>query len=173
MVDNRYATALVIGSVLSLLATVYLSVAVGTQHWYQYNSPPVRHDWGNASQLREFINGETEEQTYSGTLYRLNGTLGLWWRCILVPEESHLYKWLGKTSAFHFSSLSKDKCLSLCVLPEISIRTSVYMFENVSFCNFRHKGGDAVCELHSSSAVQPKVQICCKPQRRRRCAENM
>lgn len=99
MVDNRYATALVIGSVLSLLATVYLSVAVGTQHWYQYNSPPVKHEWGNASQIREFINGETDEQTYSGTLYRLNGTLGLWWRCILVPEDSLLYKWLGEAGA--------------------------------------------------------------------------
>lgn len=106
MVDNRYATALVIGSVLSLLATVYLSVAVGTQHWYQYNSPPVKHEWGNASQLREFINGETEEQTYSGTLYRLNGTLGLWWRCIVVPEDSLLYKWLGETGAFPVISLT-------------------------------------------------------------------
>lgn len=97
MVDNRYATALVIGSVLSLLATVYLSVAVGTQHWYQYNSPPIKNEWGNTSQLKEFIYGETDEQTYSSTLFRLNGTLGLWWRCILVPEDSHLYKWLGKT----------------------------------------------------------------------------
>lgn len=105
MVDNRYATALVIGSVLSLLATVYLSVAVGTQHWYQYNSPPVKHEWGNASQIREFINGETDEQTYSGTLYRLNGTLGLWWRCILVPEDSHLYKWLGEDGTTLSSSL--------------------------------------------------------------------
>lgn len=107
MVDNRYATALVIGTVLSLLATVYLSVAVGTQHWYQYNSPPLKHEWGNASQIREFINSEADEQTYITTLYRLNGTLGLWWRCILVPEDSHLYKWLGEAAA------SPLVCLSL------------------------------------------------------------
>lgn len=87
MVDNRYATALVIGSVLSLLATVYLSVAVGTQHWYQFNSPPIKHDASNVSELKdEFINGDFDEKAYSDAMYRLNGTLGLWWRCIQVPN---------------------------------------------------------------------------------------
>lgn len=85
MVDNRYATALVIGSVLSLLATVYLSVAVGTQHWYQYSSP-VTQEVGNASKLKEeFITGDFNEKTYVEAMFHLNGTLGLWWRCILVP----------------------------------------------------------------------------------------
>lgn len=89
MVDNRYATALVIGSVLSLLATVYLSVAVGTQHWYQYSSPP----WSNASELRDkFISGDFDEKTFTDPLFRLNGTLGLWWRCILVPGETHWFR---------------------------------------------------------------------------------
>ncbi|XP_061768050.1 claudin domain-containing protein 1b [Nerophis ophidion] len=93
MVDNRYATALVIGSVLSLLAAVYLSVAVGTQHWFQYSSPAGGHGDTNASVLRkDFIDGEFDEKTSSETLYRLNGTLGLWWRCILVPGRTHWYK---------------------------------------------------------------------------------
>ena len=97
MVDNRYATALVIGSVLSLLATVYLSVAVGTQHWYQYRSPPGNHEASNASELREdFINGEFDEKAYSDTLFRLNGTLGLWWRCVQAPGQSHWFKEPGK-----------------------------------------------------------------------------
>ena len=97
MVDNRYATALVIGSVLSLLATVYLSVAVGTQQWYQYSSPPVKRELSNLSGLIEdFVNGEIDEKTYSDTMFRLNGTLGLWWRCILVPSQSHWYKIPGK-----------------------------------------------------------------------------
>lgn len=92
MVDNRYATALVIGSVLSLLATVYLSVAVGTQHWYQYNSPPIRHDSNNVSELREDFMKEFDEKSYSETMFRLNGTLGLWWRCIRVPSQSLWFK---------------------------------------------------------------------------------
>ncbi|KAL0970717.1 hypothetical protein UPYG_G00246280 [Umbra pygmaea] len=95
MVDNRYATALVISGVLSLLATVYLSVAVGTQHWYQYTSPPVRGE-ANVSELRslhdEFMDGEFDEKTYSDTLFRLNGTMGLWWRCVLVPAHAQWYK---------------------------------------------------------------------------------
>lgn len=92
MVDNRYATALVIGSVLSLLATVYLSVAVGTQQWYQYNSPPVKRKGINATNLRdEFINAEFDEKISSNTMFLLNGTLGLWWRCILVPSQSHWF----------------------------------------------------------------------------------
>ncbi|XP_026158365.1 claudin domain-containing protein 1-like isoform X2 [Mastacembelus armatus] len=93
MVDNRYATALVIGSVLSLLATVYLSVAVGTQHWYQYTSPPNEHEGSNASEhIDEFVNGEFSEKSYSETMFLLNGTLGLWWRCILGPSQSHWFK---------------------------------------------------------------------------------
>lgn len=102
MVDNRYATALVIGSVLSILATVYLSVAVGTQHWYQYRSPPAMGE-ANASELRvmqeEFMSSDFDEKTYSDTLFRLNGTLGLWWRCVLVPTHSHWYKEPGKGQA--------------------------------------------------------------------------
>ncbi|XP_029382354.1 claudin domain-containing protein 1-like isoform X2 [Echeneis naucrates] len=95
MVDNRYATALVIAGVLSVLATVYLSVAVGTQHWYQYSSPAVRGE-ANVSELRslyeEFMDGEFDEKTYSDTLFRLNGTVGIWWRCVLVPSAAHWYK---------------------------------------------------------------------------------
>ena len=94
MVDNRYATALVIGSVLSLLATVYLSVAVGTQHWYQYRiRPSPSNNAANTSELvKDFINGDFNEKNYSETMFRLNGTLGLWWRCIMVPSETHWYK---------------------------------------------------------------------------------
>lgn len=95
MVDNRYATALVIACVLSILATVYLSVGVGTQHWYQYSSPAVRGE-ANVSELRslyeEFMDGEFDEKTYSDTLFRLNGTVSLWWRCVLVPDAPHWNK---------------------------------------------------------------------------------
>ncbi|KAF7686885.1 claudin domain-containing protein 1a isoform X1 [Silurus meridionalis] len=90
MVDNRSATALVIACVLSTLATVYLSVAVGTRHWYQYASPRVRHEH-NASELRalhqELSDAEFDEKTASDAMFRLNGTLGLWWRCVRVPAD--------------------------------------------------------------------------------------
>ncbi|XP_051940697.1 claudin domain-containing protein 1b [Hippocampus zosterae] len=93
MVDNRYATALVIGSVLSLLATVYLSVAVGTQHWYQYSIPPGAHDGSNASLLSDdSVDGNFDEKAPGEPLYHLNGTMGLWWWCILVPSQSHWFK---------------------------------------------------------------------------------
>ncbi|XP_061573095.1 claudin domain-containing protein 1b isoform X2 [Cololabis saira] len=86
MVDNRYATALVIGSVLSLLASVYLSAAVGTQHWFQYSSPPLRQGT-NVSELKEeFVKGDFNESAYSDAMFRLNGALGLWLRCIQVPN---------------------------------------------------------------------------------------
>lgn len=95
MVDNRYATALVIGSVLSLLATVYLSVAVGTQHWYQYNKPlnSMKQKDINVTELKEvFINGDFGEKAVYIPMYLLNGTLGLWWRCIQVPSQSPWFK---------------------------------------------------------------------------------
>lgn len=110
MVDNRYATALVISCVLSVLATVYLSVAVGTQHWYQYTSPSVRGE-ANISELRslhdEFMDGEFDEKTYSDTLFRLNGTIGLWWRCVLVPPLTHWYKESGINNIISSHKLSQ------------------------------------------------------------------
>ncbi|XP_051560732.1 claudin domain-containing protein 1-like [Myxocyprinus asiaticus] len=91
MVDNRYATALVIGSVLSLLACVYLSVAMGTPYWYQYHSQPASNDANNGSDLhnlrQDFEGEDMDERSYSVALFRLNGTLGLWWRCILMCQE--------------------------------------------------------------------------------------
>ncbi|XP_032418966.1 claudin domain-containing protein 1-like isoform X2 [Xiphophorus hellerii] len=91
MVDNRYATALVIGSVLSLLATVYLSVAVGTQNWFQYSSPLIKQCINTTVIKNEFLTGEFDEKTYSSHLFTWNGTLGLWWRCIQVPHCTHWY----------------------------------------------------------------------------------
>ncbi|XP_061524929.1 claudin domain-containing protein 1-like isoform X2 [Phycodurus eques] len=117
MVDNRYATALVIACVLSLLATVYLCVGAGTQHWYQYSSPPVRGE-ANASELRglydEFMDGEFDEKTYSDTLFRLNGSVGLWWRCVLAPAAPapHWYKEAGAKMALRCRSFSVQQQLT-------------------------------------------------------------
>lgn len=98
MVENRTATALVIACVLSVLATAYLSVGVASRHWYYYSSPPARGE-ANLSEARalyeEFMDGEFDEKTYSDTLFRLNGTLGLWWRCVLVPDSALWYRDTG------------------------------------------------------------------------------
>ncbi|KAK5899282.1 hypothetical protein CesoFtcFv8_008778 [Champsocephalus esox] len=123
MVDNRYATALVIGSVLSLMATVYLSVAVGTQHWYQYSCPPGKREGSNAT---EFINGEFDEKTYSETLFRLNGTLGLWWRCILVPDPKMERQCVSFTLPQQFSP--KYKHLGNPNIEEDLLRTYLWSF---------------------------------------------
>ncbi|XP_077400453.1 claudin domain-containing protein 1-like [Vanacampus margaritifer] len=115
MVDNRYATALVISCVLSLMATVYLCVGVGTQHWYQYSSPPVRGE-ANVSELRglyeEFMDGEFDEKTYSDTLFRLNGSVGLWWRCVVVPAAPHWDKEPGAKMALTCRSFTVQQQLT-------------------------------------------------------------
>ncbi|KAJ3615296.1 hypothetical protein NHX12_018864 [Muraenolepis orangiensis] len=113
MVDNRYATALVIGSVLSLLATVYLSVAVGTQHWYQYRGyppdPQPHNSAANTSDLvKEFLHGDFDEKSYSDTMLRLNGTLGLWWRCIMVPYPKMASRCVSFTLPQQFASKYKQ-----------------------------------------------------------------
>ncbi|XP_012705258.2 claudin domain-containing protein 1 isoform X3 [Fundulus heteroclitus] len=92
MVDNRYATALVIGSVLSLLATVYLSVAVGTQQWFQYSSKHGDKTGNGTSPRERFMADDWEEKNFSDLLLQRNGTLGLWWRCIQLPSESLWYR---------------------------------------------------------------------------------
>ncbi|XP_043100694.1 claudin domain-containing protein 1a isoform X2 [Puntigrus tetrazona] len=92
MVDNRHATALVIAGVLSVLASVYLSVSVGSPHWFRYRSPPVRAE-PNASEMRalrdEFLDADFDEKSVSDALFRMNGTLGLWWRCVQTPTDAH------------------------------------------------------------------------------------
>nr|XP_057923736.1 claudin domain-containing protein 1-like [Doryrhamphus excisus] len=116
MVDNRYATALVIACVLSILATVYLSVAVGTQHWYAYSSPTIRGE-ANVTELRslyeEFaMEGELDEKTYSDTLFRLNGTVGLWWRCVLVPDNPNWYRDAGAKMVLECRSFTVQQQLT-------------------------------------------------------------
>lgn len=112
MVDNRYATALVIGSVLSLLASVYLSVAVGTQHWYQYRSPPPSNDANNGSDLQklreDFMGEDVMEVQYSTALFRINGSLGLWWRCILGSQPGE------ETTVFDIKAAVCDIKAAVC-----------------------------------------------------------
>uniref|UniRef100_A0A8D0BE40 Claudin domain containing 1 n=1 Tax=Salvator merianae TaxID=96440 RepID=A0A8D0BE40_SALMN len=90
MMDNRFATALVIACVLSLISTIYLAASIGTDFWYEYcnSSPP-----DNNSEIKviwDDFKGE-DEKSYTEALFRWNGTIGLWRRCITFFETSYWF----------------------------------------------------------------------------------
>uniref|UniRef100_A0A8C5PRA3 Claudin domain containing 1 n=1 Tax=Leptobrachium leishanense TaxID=445787 RepID=A0A8C5PRA3_9ANUR len=91
--DNRFATALVIGSVLSLMSVIYLSTSVGTVSWYHYITPSTLSNLSEGA-ANEFLNEDNkfDEKTYTDALSRCNGSLGLWQVCIDVPESLGLHK---------------------------------------------------------------------------------
>ncbi|XP_075698396.1 claudin domain-containing protein 1 [Rhinoderma darwinii] len=88
--DNRFATALVIGSVLSLLSVIYLCAAVGTVSWYQYFTSPVLANVSETA-ANEFLNEleKANEKAYTDALYHCNGSQGLWQQCITVSLQQH------------------------------------------------------------------------------------
>ncbi|XP_025938331.1 claudin domain-containing protein 1 isoform X1 [Apteryx rowi] len=93
MMDNRFATALVIACVLSLISTIYMAASIGTDFWYEYHtlSPAENISETGRSIWEEFVSEEADEKTYTDALFRCNGTVGLWRRCITVPKNSHWY----------------------------------------------------------------------------------
>ncbi|XP_072409534.1 claudin domain-containing protein 1-like isoform X1 [Chiloscyllium punctatum] len=95
MVDNRFATALVIGSVLALISAVYIAAAIGTDHWYEYRSRPGLSEM-NSTELQpsseEFDREDSDEYMYSRALIMYNGTIGLWRRCISKLKEGYWFK---------------------------------------------------------------------------------
>ncbi|XP_069485082.1 claudin domain-containing protein 1 isoform X2 [Ambystoma mexicanum] len=95
MMDNRFATALVIACVLSLIATIYMSASVGTDFWYEYHSPSPTDNGSEALGRNfkdEFTSEEADEKTYSDALFHCNGTVGLWRRCITVSSQAHWFR---------------------------------------------------------------------------------
>ncbi|XP_053161869.1 claudin domain-containing protein 1 isoform X1 [Hemicordylus capensis] len=96
MMDNRFATALVIACVLSLISTIYLAASIGTDFWYEYrNSSPPENNSETKANWDEFIGEYADEKTYTDALFRWNGTIGLWRRCITMAENSHWYNSQG------------------------------------------------------------------------------
>ncbi|XP_053547675.1 claudin domain-containing protein 1 [Bombina bombina] len=87
--DNRFATALVIGSVLSLLSVIYLAAAVGTASWYQYFTPSTYSNYSGTS-TEDFLKDpeNTDEKAYTDALFHYNGSFGLWQRCITVAQST-------------------------------------------------------------------------------------
>lgn len=86
--DNRFATAFVIACVLSLISTIYMAASIGTDFWYEYRSPVQENSSDlNKSIWVNFASDEADEKTYNDVLFRYNGTVGLWRRCITVPQN--------------------------------------------------------------------------------------
>ncbi|KAM6095166.1 claudin domain-containing protein 1 isoform 1-T2 [Chlamydotis macqueenii] len=93
MMDNRFATALVIACVLSLISTIYMAASIGTDFWYEYHtlSPAENVSEAGRTIWEEFVSEEADEKTYTDALFRCNGTVGLWRRCITIPKNPHWY----------------------------------------------------------------------------------
>uniref|UniRef100_A0A2I3SCS4 Claudin domain containing 1 n=1 Tax=Pan troglodytes TaxID=9598 RepID=A0A2I3SCS4_PANTR len=107
--DNRFATAFVIACVLSLISTIYMAASIGTDFWYEYRSPVQENSSDlNKSIWDEFISDEADEKTYNDALFRYNGTVGLWRRCITIPKNMHWYSPPERTESFDVVT----KCVS-------------------------------------------------------------
>ncbi|KAG8434873.1 hypothetical protein GDO86_013002 [Hymenochirus boettgeri] len=110
--DNRFATALVIGSVLSLLSVIYLSAAVGTASWYHYFNPSAISNISDTA-IDDFTieSDKTDEKAYTEALFQCNGSLGLWQRCITISQDH----WDQ-----HSNAVSDSPTLSHCVFLSLS-----------------------------------------------------
>ncbi|XP_062957155.1 claudin domain-containing protein 1 isoform X2 [Cynocephalus volans] len=107
--DNRFATAFVIACVLSLISTIYMAASIGTDFWYEYRSPVQENASDlNKSMWEDFISEEADEKTYNDALFRYNGTVGLWRRCITIPKNTHWYSPPERTESFDVVT----KCMS-------------------------------------------------------------
>uniref|UniRef100_A0ABI7XDP8 Claudin domain containing 1 n=1 Tax=Felis catus TaxID=9685 RepID=A0ABI7XDP8_FELCA len=106
--DNRFATAFVIACVLSLISTIYMAASIGTDFWYEYRSPVQENSSDLAKSIwTDFESDEADEKTYNDALFRFNGTLGLWRRCITIPPNTYWYSPPERTESFDVT-----KCMS-------------------------------------------------------------
>ena len=117
--DNRFATAFVIACVLSLISTIYMAASIGTDFWYEYRSPVQENSSDlNKSIWNDFASDEADEKTYSDALFRYNGTVGLWRRCITIPQNTYWYSPPERTGIcliLTFCLLCVCVCVCVCV----------------------------------------------------------
>ncbi|XP_070364651.1 claudin domain-containing protein 1 isoform X3 [Equus asinus] len=107
--DNRFATAFVIACVLSLISTIYMAASIGTDFWYEYRSPVQENSSDlNKGLWTDFASDEADEKTYNDALFRYNGTVGLWRRCISIPPNTYWYNPPERTESFDVVT----KCMS-------------------------------------------------------------
>ncbi|EGV99706.1 Claudin domain-containing protein 1 [Cricetulus griseus] len=101
--DNRFATAFVIACVLSLISTIYMAASIGTDFWYEYRSP-VQENSSDSNKVAwdDFLGDEADEKTYNDALFRYNGTMGLWRRCITIPKNTYWYTPPERTGSLYF-----------------------------------------------------------------------
>nr|XP_008510474.1 PREDICTED: claudin domain-containing protein 1-like [Equus przewalskii] len=104
--DNRFATAFVIACVLSLISTIYMAASIGTDFWYEYRSPVQENSSDlNKGLWTDFASDEADEKTYNDALFRYNGTVGLWRRCISIPPNTNWYSPPERTGILLFQLL--------------------------------------------------------------------
>lgn len=129
--DNRFATAFVIACVLSLISTIYMAASIGTDFWYEYRSP-IQENSSDSNKVAwdDFLGDETDEKTYNDALFRYNGTMGLWRRCITVPKNTYWYAPPERTGSLHFRfSFLYD----LIIITWWCINRAVHTLENLCF----------------------------------------
>lgn len=137
--DNRFATAFVIACVLSLISTIYMAASIGTDFWYEYRSP-VQENSSDSNKIawEDFLGDEADEKTYNDALFRYNGNLGLWRRCITIPKNTHWYAPPERTGIFTspFLLLNNDcpvTCQHVCTPPPSPKNTFCISFLIVFF----------------------------------------
>ncbi|XP_039333047.1 claudin domain-containing protein 1 isoform X2 [Saimiri boliviensis] len=92
-----------------LISTIYMAASIGTDFWYEYRSPVQENSSDlNKSIWDEFVSDEADEKTYNDALFRYNGTVGLWRRCITISKNMHWYSPPERTESFD----AVTKCVS-------------------------------------------------------------
>nr|XP_060626749.1 claudin domain-containing protein 1-like [Anolis sagrei ordinatus] len=108
MSDNHFATALVIACILSFNSTIFLAASIGTDVWFEYCNPSSPENI-SMSPCDEAFRENTNEDLYTEALYQWNGTIGLWQKCITIPENSY---WCNSTGEM------VTKCVSFSLLDQ-------------------------------------------------------
>uniref|UniRef100_F6TJU2 Coproporphyrinogen oxidase n=1 Tax=Ornithorhynchus anatinus TaxID=9258 RepID=F6TJU2_ORNAN len=107
--DNRFATALVIACVLSLISTIYMAASIGTDFWYEYHTPAPENFSDLNKNLQEELSTEADEKTYTDWLSRYNGTVGLWRWCITEPKATEPPDMITHCNSFPLSYQFMEK----------------------------------------------------------------
>ncbi|KAM3831172.1 LOW QUALITY PROTEIN: claudin domain-containing protein 1-like [Vipera latastei] len=114
MMDNRFATALVIVCVLSLISTIYLAASIGTDFWFEYRNPsPPENNSESKATWDEPFGENADENSYTEALFRWNGTNSHWYNS---PGFNQFLPNLNTTSSK--TSEMVTKCVSFSLLDQ-------------------------------------------------------